>query len=134
MDSFLTGYFDPLTLLPLTVSPSGDLVSLAYGRTFPVVRGIPRFCGMSNYSDSFGLQWNLFEKTQLDNFSNSSLSEHRFYSESGWTAADLGSHSVLEVGSGAGRFTEVFLRTTSGVLYSVDFSSAVDSNNSNNQH
>ena len=39
---------------------------------------------------------------------------------------------MLEVVSGAGRFSEVFLRTTTGVLHSVDYSSAVDAHRRNN--
>ena len=39
---------------------------------------------------------------------------------------------VLEVGSGAGRFTEVFLKTTKGLLHSIDLSNAVEANLKNN--
>jgi SAM-dependent methyltransferase len=39
----------------------------------------------------------------------------------------------LEVGSGAGRFSEVFLRTTEAHLYSIDYSKAVEVNLKNNQ-
>ena len=38
----------------------------------------------------------------------------------------------LEVGSGAGRFSEVFLKTTDCLLHSVDYSDAVDVNQNNN--
>ena len=40
----------------------------------------------------------------------------------------LSRSSVLEVGSGAGRFTEVFLQSTSGYLHSIDYSNAVEAN------
>ena len=40
--------------------------------------------------------------------------------------------SILEVGSGAGRFTEAFLKSTDCELYSVDYSSAVEANLRNN--
>lgn len=33
---------------------------------YPVARGLPRFVGADNYAASFGLQWNLHRKTQLD--------------------------------------------------------------------
>ena len=36
------------------------------------------------------------------------------------------------MGSGAGRFTEVFLTTTKGILHSVDYSNAVEANYKNN--
>lgn len=107
----------------------GDvLVDPFTNQCFPVVRGIPRFCPSENYSNSFGFQWNLFDHTQLDTYSGSDQSFQRFYGETGWKPNGLSSCTVLEVGSGAGRFTEVFLRTTSGVLHSVDYSDAVETN------
>ena len=97
-----------------------------------VLRGIPRFCPVDNYSESFGFQWNLFDRTQLDVHSGADHSQQRFYAETGWDPQELSYCSVLEVGSGAGRFSEVFLRTTTGVLHTVDYSSAVDANRRNN--
>ena len=38
--------------------------------------------------------------------------EERFYASTGWDPLQLNRCSVLEVGSRAGRFSEVFLRTT----------------------
>lgn len=111
---------------------SASLQDPATGEIFPVVRGIPRFCPADNYSESFGFQWNQFDRTQLDVHSGADQSEQRFYAETGWDPDELSNCSVLEVGSGAGRFSEVFLRTTTGVLHSVDYSSAVDANRRNN--
>lgn len=100
--------------------------------SFPILNGIPRFCGLVNYSESFGYQWNIFDDTQLDPNIASDLSEQRFYAVTSWTPESLSTLNVLEVGSGAGRFSEVFLRTTTATLYSVDYSSAVDANLRNN--
>jgi SAM-dependent methyltransferase len=99
---------------------------------FPVIGEIPRFCELVNYSQSFGFQWNTFSQTQLDNFANTPISEKRFYAETAWKPVDLVGVSVLEVGSGAGRFSEVLLRTTEVQLYSLDFSQAVEANWRNN--
>ena len=41
----------------------GDVLLDGNGATFPIVGGIPRFCEPSNYTDSFGKQWNLFRQT-----------------------------------------------------------------------
>ena len=102
------------------------------GDCFPIVQNIPRFCPSDNYSKSFGFQWSRFDQTQLDGYSGVNQSQQRFYGETGWVPEELVNCSVLEVGSGAGRFSEVFLRTTKGVLHSIDYSSAVDINQANN--
>lgn len=103
------------------------------GEVFPVVGGIPRFCKVDNYAESFGFQWSKFSRTQLDPTCETGLSERRFYASTGWSPTELAHCALLEVGSGAGRFSEVILRTSpKAVLYSVDYSSAVDTNLSNN--
>jgi SAM-dependent methyltransferase len=124
-------FVNPLSGLPLR-SDGASLLDPQTGDRFPVLRGIPRFCSVNNYSESFGYQWNLFDRTQLDVHSGVDHSEQRFYGETGWDPVELSRCSVLEVGSGAGRFSEVFLRTTSGVLHSIDYSSAVEANRHSN--
>lgn len=99
--------------------------------TFPVINDIPRFVGAENYAESFGYQWNYFDQTQLDRFSKTSLTETRFFKNTRWTAEMMKDRKVLEVGSGAGRFTEVILKTGADV-YSVDYSNAVEANKKNN--
>ena len=49
------------------------------------------------------------------------------------TNKKLDNLKVLEVGSGAGRFSEVFLNSTRCNLYSIDYSSAVEANLRNNK-
>jgi SAM-dependent methyltransferase len=124
-------YVHPQQQSPLVPVADG-LQDPATGELFPVLRGIPRFCPAENYSQSFGFQWNQFDHTQLDVHSGADQSQQRLYFETGWDPQELSHCSVLEVGSGAGRFSEVFLRTTTGVLHSVDYSSAVDANRRNN--
>jgi SAM-dependent methyltransferase len=103
------------------------------GGLFPIVRGVPRVCDQSNYTESFGKQWNLFKTTQIDRADAATgFSEQRFFSETGWTPAELAGQDILEVGSGAGRFSEVVLRKTEARLWSVDYSSAVEANLANN--
>jgi SAM-dependent methyltransferase len=105
------------------------------GNFFPVINGVLRIVHDSNYTDSFGFQWNKFQKTQIDNPEKQfSLSKKRFFAETSWDKEDLTGKNVLEVGSGAGRFTQVFLDHTKGNLYSVDFSDAVSANYRNNGH
>jgi SAM-dependent methyltransferase len=93
--------------------------------SYPVVRGIPRFVAASNYADNFGLQWNLFRRTQLDSHSGIPISYRRFVDQSGWTPEMLEGQRVLDVGCGAGRFAEIALSFGARVV-ALDYSSAVD--------
>jgi len=105
------------------------------GNVFPVVDGVLRMVKGSNYTESFGFQWNKFQKTQIDRDNkNSQQSADRFFAETGWDKEDITGINVLEVGSGAGRFSQVFLDHTKGNLYSIDYSDAVSANFRNNGH
>jgi SAM-dependent methyltransferase len=97
---------------------------------YPVVRGIPRFVDAENYAATFGLQWNLHARTQLDSHTGKPISRERLLNVTQWPD-DMRGQIVLEAGSGAGRFTEVLLATGADV-YSFDYSSAVDANHRNN--
>jgi SAM-dependent methyltransferase len=102
------------------------------GDRFPIVDGIPRFAERENYAGNFGLQWNRFAQTQLDRESDGvALSRSRFFAQTRWTG-DLAGERILEVGSGAGRFSRVVLEHTRAELYSVDYSEAVSANWRNN--
>jgi SAM-dependent methyltransferase len=99
----------------------------------PIVRGVPRFVTDHNYSDNFGFQWNRFAKTQLDRERDGvGLSASRFFTSTRWSPESLADLDVLEVGSGAGRFSRVVLEKTSATLYSIDYSDAVTANFANN--
>ncbi|GMR22237.1 MAG: hypothetical protein BMS9Abin37_0571 [Acidobacteriota bacterium] len=105
------------------------------GQQFPLSRGVYRFVEGDDYAESFGLQWNRFERTQIDRYRNGyRQSRDRFFAATEWDARGLSGQRILEVGSGAGRFTQVVLDETAAELYSVDVSSAVDANFRNNGH
>jgi len=80
-----------------------------------------------SYADNFGFQWNRFERTQLH-----PQSSKMFWRLTGWNVQDLDGLDILEVGSGAGRFSRVILEETRANLFSIDISSAVDANRRNN--
>lgn len=103
----------------------GELVCSAAGHTFAIRAGIPRFRDDSGYASSFGEQWNRYRRTQIDSVNGTTLSSDRFYSGTKWSPDDLRGARVLEIGCGAGRFTEVMLAAGARV-YSLDYSSAVD--------
>ena len=110
----------------------GKKFSTKSGNVFFMKNNIPRFCSPNNYTKSFGFQWNKFDRTQLDSFSNCDLSYRRFWASTNWNIDELKGKNILEVGCGAGRFTEVFLKSTEETLYSLDYSSAVEANMRNN--
>ncbi len=99
---------------------------------FPKKNGAYRIVSDQNYSDSFGYQWNKFAGTQVDRNSKLEISKTRLFAETGWHREDLSGQNILEVGSGAGRFTQILLDHTQANIYSVDYSNAVDANYQNN--
>ena len=109
-----------------------SLVCRQCGAEYSVVKSVPRFVPGENYADSFGFQWNRHRKTQLDSFSGLDISRRRIEEATGWPA-DLRGQRILEAGSGAGRFTEILVKT-GAEIYSFDYSTAVDANYLNNGH
>jgi SAM-dependent methyltransferase len=107
----------------------GDALSDELGTRFPVVAGVPRICELSNYAENFGKQWNLFPLTQIDSDAQGqTLSRRRLFAATAWSPEQLDGLDILEVGSGAGRFTRVMLEHTRANIFSVDYSSAVEAN------
>lgn len=92
---------------------------------YPVKKNIPRFVSNEHDLANFGFQWNLFRKTQLDSHSGLPISKNRFFAHSGWKPEELEGKLVLDVGCGAGRFTEIALSCGAKVV-AVDFSRSVE--------
>jgi len=113
------------------VELSSALICRSGCRT-PVVNGIPRFVDSADYAASFGLQWNAFSKTQLDSYSGTTISKDRLSRCLGGPLEMLEDKCVLEVGCGAGRFTELMLGAGARV-FACDLSSAVEANYNNCQ-
>ena len=121
---------NPLTHQPVTSTPAGLMEN---GKiVYPLIDGVTRIASNSNYTESFGFQWNQFVTTQIDKYNNLDLSKKRFFAETGWDKEVLKGKKILEVGSGAGRFSQVVLDFTDAELYSIDYSNAVDANFKNN--
>jgi 2-polyprenyl-3-methyl-5-hydroxy-6-metoxy-1,4-benzoquinol methylase len=77
-----------------------------------------------SYAESFGEQWNRYRLVQLDSVTGKPLSRQRFFEGTRWPER-MDGERVLEVGCGAGRFTEVLVSTGADVV-AVDASSAVE--------
>src|SRR6476620_11134432 len=76
---------------------------------YPYKNGAYRIVKDDNYTENFGYQWNKFAGTQVDKSSELSISKTRFFAESNWDKENLLDKNILEVGSGAGRFSQVVL-------------------------
>jgi 2-polyprenyl-3-methyl-5-hydroxy-6-metoxy-1,4-benzoquinol methylase len=123
-------YINPFTRHPLLLSEDGLTENDKI--VFPYVKGAYRVVADNNYTESFGFQWNKFTATQIDKKANLDISKTRFFAETGWDKEDLTGKKILEVGSGAGRFSQIILDFTGAELYSVDYSTAVEANFKNN--
>ena len=121
---------NPFNRHQLTAESSG--LTDAGTLIFPYKNGAYRIVPDDNYTDNFGYQWNKFAGTQIDRASELDMSKVRFFAETNWDKEDLSGKNVLEVGSGAGRFSQIILDFTKAELYSVDYSNAVEANYQNN--
>jgi 2-polyprenyl-3-methyl-5-hydroxy-6-metoxy-1,4-benzoquinol methylase len=121
-------YVSPYTKKPL--SEENTSLKSEDGEIFPIVSGIPRFVAKDNYANAFGLQWETYSKLQLDSFNHTNQSKIRLERCLGNSVISLENKNVLEVGCGAGRFTELLLEG-GAILHSVDLSNAVEANKKN---
>jgi len=118
---------------PLTGNPlfrKGNFLLSEKNESFPVIESIPRFVEPDNYANAFGLQWKSFAKIQLDSYNGSNISKERLFRCLGAPLETLKDKNVLEVGCGAGRFTEHLVNSGAHV-HSVDLSIAVEVNAAN---
>jgi len=121
-------YVSPVTGEVLT--QTADKLTGRSGTSFPIVNGIPRFVPIDNYASAFGYQWKAYAKTQLDSFEGYSYSKDRLNTCLGYPMEQLKDKNVLEVGSGAGRFTEHLVKA-GALTHCIDLSVAVEVNKEN---
>lgn len=111
---------------------AGTLACTRCDARFPVRDHVPRFAPSDNYASSFGFEWKRHAKTQFDSYTGHPISATRFREQTRWPER-LDGETILEVGSGAGRFTEVAAASGATVV-SFDFSDAIEANYDNNGH
>lgn len=130
MENDISFLVSPVNRTKLKYKNDNQLVDDA-GNEFNIINKIPRFVKGENYASSFGFQWNIFSQVQIDKFNGTNITRDRFYKETRWKPDELKNEKILEVGSGAGRFTQVLLDSGADV-YSIDYSNAVETNSKNN--
>jgi SAM-dependent methyltransferase len=129
---------DPTWLADLLVDSDGELLRLEDDGAHsgerlvaPRVDGILRFVDSDSYAQSFGKEWNWFERTQLDRpGENRTESREMFALKTGFMPEDLAGKTVLDVGCGMGRFADVAASWGANVV-GVDLSIAVEAANRN---
>lgn len=112
---------------PLQSDPAAQSLQCSAGCKYPIVVNVPRFVDSSQYAIGFGLQWNAYRRTQLDSFTETTISRDRLERCLGGHLGVVKDRTVLEAGCGAGRFTEVLLAAGAKV-FACDLSTAVEAN------
>ena len=82
------------------------------------------------YTDSFSFQWKRFNITQQDSYTKQQLTYRRLVDNTKWKLSNFKKKKLLEVGSGAGRFTEIFLKSGC-YLFTIDSSKSIFTNFAN---
>jgi 2-polyprenyl-3-methyl-5-hydroxy-6-metoxy-1,4-benzoquinol methylase len=129
----LKEFCDPDDGSPLEqANPGGELCNHAGRHLARFVHGVPSFVETDGYAANFGIQWRKFPRIQLDSYNGSTHSRDRLCGTAGWAGIpDLSGQRVLEVGCGAGRFTEI-LAQTAATVFSFDYTEAAFVNQLNN--
>lgn len=128
---------DPLALRPLR--QDGDVLRAEDGASYPIVRGIPRFvltedAGQTQTSNAFGFKWKKRDTYDSPAAKRSAaewyLEKYGYASLDEWAAAFDGWGSVLDVGSGSGFSSSLWLEsqrwTGRSMWVGVDISEAID--------
>ncbi len=101
--------------------------------SFSVLDFIPRFSALSNYADSFSLQWGNHPDIMYELDTGLTLFEDRFWKETRWDK-NLSGELILEAGCGTGCFTRYAL-STGATIVSFDLGAgSVQSNYKKNGH
>jgi SAM-dependent methyltransferase len=108
------------------------LLCAGCARRYPALNGVVRFVDAQKYAGSFGFQWKLHARTQLDD-ATSHRSENAFRRRTGFRPDDLAGKLVLDVGCGMGRFAEVATRWGAHVV-GIDLSLASEVAAKNLEH
>jgi SAM-dependent methyltransferase len=112
------------------LAPVDDTLESDGGGRYPIVDGIARFVETESYAAGFGLEWTLHSETQLDSRTGRTVSRQRLERCIGASVSSLRGLRILEVGCGAGRFTELLV-AGGALVHAIDLSRAVDVNRAN---
>lgn len=101
---------------------------------YPITSGIPRFVSDEGYSENFGYQWNRWARVQFEDQNIGGPMEghttRMFETITGFSAPRLRGKTVLDIGCGPGRFTDVAVGMGARVV-ALDHSSAIEAARAN---
>lgn len=102
--------------------------------SYHITNGIPRFVKNEGYSDNFGYQWNRWARVQFEDCNvGGSMQNHTtnmFVSITQYLAEKLRGKTVLDIGCGPGRFSDVAAKMGASVI-ALDYSTAIDAAKAN---
>ena len=76
---------------------TGSLACAACDKSYPVVRGVPRFVAGEQYADTFGRQWTRWSVTQQDSMNGSRIFHDRMLRYTGWTPESMAGKVVVDI-------------------------------------
>src|SRR4051812_31966128 len=101
----------------------------ACGRSYPILRGVPRFVGSEHYASSFGYEWSRWPRVQFESENvGRPMAGHttRMWERiTGASDSQVRGKTVVEFGCGPGRFLDVVRRKGGGAV-GMDLSGAVE--------
>jgi SAM-dependent methyltransferase len=113
---------------------AGELRAAGSGKTYPIVRGVPRFVSREHYAASFGWEWSRWPRVQFESENvGRPMAGHttRMWERiTGATPEDVHGRTIVDFGCGPGRFLDV-VRARGGVAVGIDLSAAVDAARNN---
>jgi SAM-dependent methyltransferase len=108
---------------------SGSLATLDGQYVYPIIKGIPRFVGRENYTNSFGYEWKKWSRVQFESENAggpmAGHTERMFDAVTGFSPHQMKGKLVVEFGCGPGRFLDI-VRRRGGIAVGIDMSIAVE--------
>jgi ubiquinone/menaquinone biosynthesis C-methylase UbiE len=133
--SFIDLLVDPFTrqeLKLIITEQEGEFIKTGEfigSKTYPIIRGIPRFVEYDNYVRGFSFQWNKWSRLQFEDQNiGKPMQGHttRMWEEiTGITQQDLQGQIIGDFGCGSGRFIDV-VKKRHGKVIGIDYSLAVE--------
>lgn len=104
----------------------GELACQGCAVSYPITRGVPRFAGGDEaYTDTFGRQWNRWDRTQHDSLNGTQIYRDRMERYTTWTPESFAGKVVVDAGCGSGAYLDVTERHAEAAV-GFDLSSAID--------